>query len=93
MANSVLCSKTYGDKLTVYAEYTSNNFEHYWNDIRLESNIDEAVKAAGTGKNLFDLCNFLYAHIFHLTVRDLGTRGISLQEVTVDSGGRIITTN
>ena len=30
MANSVLCSKTYGDKLTVYAEYTSNNFEHYW---------------------------------------------------------------
>lgn len=77
--------------LTIEATYGGTNTPRYWNDPFLRKAIVEAVDRAGTDKDLFDYCNFIFSQVDNAIRRRYGGREIVLDSVNVSDGYKSVT--
>jgi hypothetical protein len=70
--------------------YIGTNIARFWHDPFLRKAVADAVKVAGTDKDIFDYCNFLFSHVDNAVRRRYGGRELELESVTVVGEGEQI---
>ena len=78
------------DEYTIKATYSGTNVSRYWNDHFLKKSIEEAVTRAGTDKDLFDYCGFIFAQVDNAVRRRYGGREIIVHSITVSRADKAV---
>jgi len=65
------------------ATYIGTNIARFWHDPFLRKALSDAVKVAGTDKDIFDYCNFLFSQVDNAIIRRYGGRELQLESVKV----------
>lgn len=68
---------------TATASYIGTNIARFWHDPFLKKSLADAVKKAGTDKDIFDYCNFLFSDVDNAVRRRYGGQELMLDSVTV----------
>lgn len=65
------------------ATYIGTNIARFWHDPFLRKAVADATKVAGTDKDTFDYCNFLFSYVDNAIRRRYGGRELEVESVTV----------
>jgi ribulose kinase len=84
----VIKSSCLNDEYSVAeATYIGTNISRFWSDPHLKTFLEEAIKVAGTDKDIFDFCNFLYSQVNNSIRRRYGGKELQLESVIVHKSG------
>ena len=75
----------------IISTYGGTNTPRYWNDPFLRKAVEEAASKAGTDKDLFEYCNFIFAQVDNAIRRRYGGREIILSSIEVSNGYKSVT--
>jgi hypothetical protein len=81
MDTKVIIKVDLDEEGVVFATYIGTNISRFWSDPHLRSFIDDAIKVAGKGKDIFDFTNFLFSQIDNSIRRRYGGRELQLDSV------------
>lgn len=73
------------------ATYVGTNIARFWRDPFLKKALVDAINLAGTDKDAFDYCNFLFSSVDNAVRRRYGGRELTLDSVVIDDGNFTVT--